>query len=51
MKVLSLGSLNIDKVYSVDHIINPKETIESTSYNNFCGGKGLRIAEPNHQEE
>ncbi len=41
MKVLSLGSLNIDKVYSVDHIINPKETIESTSYNNFCGGKGL----------
>ena len=41
MRVLSLGSLNIDKVYSVDHIVNPKETIESTSYNNFCGGKGL----------
>ena len=41
MKVLSLGSLNIDKTYSVPHIVNPKETIESLSYQIFCGGKGL----------
>ncbi|MBR2766203.1 MAG: ribokinase [Blautia sp.] len=41
MKILSLGSMNIDKTYTVDHIIRPKETIESSSYQLFCGGKGL----------
>ena len=33
--------MNIDKTYTVDHIIRPKETIESTSFQLFCGGKGL----------
>ncbi len=41
MKILCLGSMNIDKTYTVDHIIRPKETIESTSFQLFCGGKGL----------
>ncbi len=41
MKIFNLGSLNIDYVYSVDHIVNPKETIASTNMQKFAGGKGL----------
>lgn len=41
MKILNIGSLNIDDVYSVDHFVKPGETIGSTDYNQFCGGKGL----------
>ncbi len=41
MKILNLGSLNIDDVYSVEHFVRPGETIGSTDYNKFCGGKGL----------
>lgn len=41
MKVLNLGSLNIDKVYSVDHFVSPGETIASKKIETFCGGKGL----------
>ncbi len=41
MKVLNFGSLNIDKVYSVDHIVRSGETIDSYNYHQFCGGKGL----------
>ncbi len=41
MKILNIGSLNIDDVYSVDHFVNPGETISSTQYHKFCGGKGL----------
>lgn len=41
MKVLNYGSLNIDYVYSVDHIAQIGETILSDSLKTFCGGKGL----------
>ena len=41
MKILNFGSLNIDKVYSVQHIVTPGETISCTRYEDFCGGKGL----------
>lgn len=41
MKVLNFGSLNIDYVYSVDHIVKRGETISSDTLNVFCGGKGL----------
>lgn len=41
MKVLSFGSLNIDTVYHVDHIVMPGETISSESVQTNCGGKGL----------
>lgn len=41
MKVLNFGSLNIDFVYSLDHIVNKGETISSKSLKIFSGGKGL----------
>lgn len=41
MNVLNLGSLNIDKVYSVDHFVTGGETISSTKMETFSGGKGL----------
>lgn len=41
MKILSLGSLNLDHVYAVDHFVRAGETIASTKMENFCGGKGL----------
>ena len=41
MKVLNFGSLNLDYVYSVDHMVAPGETLASSGMNTFCGGKGL----------
>ena len=41
MKIVNIGSMNIDKVYNMDHIVSPKETANSSGYNEFCGGKGL----------
>ncbi len=41
MKALNFGSLNIDMVYSVDHVVRPGETTASTELRYFCGGKGL----------
>ena len=41
MRVLNIGSLNIDYVYSVDHIILPGETESTGSRNIFLGGKGM----------
>ena len=40
MKILNFGSLNIDHVYQVEHIVRPGETIPSASYQVFAGGKG-----------
>lgn len=40
MKILNYGSLNIDHVYKVDHIVTPGETIGSESLHFFAGGKG-----------
>lgn len=41
MKVLNFGSLNLDYVYSVEHIAEPGETLSSRGREVFCGGKGL----------
>ena len=41
MKVLNYGSLNVDYVYSVDHIIVGGETQHSSKLEVFSGGKGL----------
>ncbi len=40
MKVINYGSLNIDLVYRVPHIVKPGETISSISFSTFEGGKG-----------
>ena len=40
MKVLNYGSLNIDHVYRVSHIVRPGETLSSQGLNFFAGGKG-----------
>lgn len=41
MKVLNVGSLNIDYTYQIQHIVAPGETITSNSLGVFAGGKGL----------
>jgi ribokinase len=44
MKVLVYGSLNIDLVFSVDHIVRPGETISSSALEKSAGGKGANQA-------
>lgn len=41
MKILNFGSLNIDKTYSLQTIVEPGETVNSLKYEEFIGGKGL----------
>lgn len=41
MKVLNIGSMNLDHVYTVDHIVAPGETQSSTGLQLFLGGKGM----------
>lgn len=41
MKVLNFGSLNIDYVYSVDHMVQAGETLSSGGMEMFLGGKGF----------
>ncbi|MCQ2510244.1 MAG: ribokinase [Lachnospiraceae bacterium] len=41
MKVLNIGSMNLDYVYSVDHIVQPGETQATYGMNVFLGGKGI----------
>ena len=41
MKVLNFGSLNIDYVYKVEHIVKRGETLSSQMLNIYPGGKGL----------
>lgn len=41
MQIINLGSLNIDKIYSVNKIVKPGETIDSIDYHELPGGKGL----------
>lgn len=41
MKVLNIGSLNIDYVYNVDHIILSGETQATATRNIYLGGKGI----------
>ncbi len=40
-RIINYGSLNIDKVYTVDAFVRPGETIHARSYELFPGGKGL----------
>lgn len=40
MKILDFGSINIDHVYNVPHMIRPGETLSSSDVNDFAGGKG-----------
>lgn len=41
MKILNFGSLNIDNTYTLEHFVQPGETITSKELRRFCGGKGL----------
>ncbi len=41
MKILNFGSLNLDYVYTVDHMAAAGETLASEGLQVFCGGKGL----------
>ena len=41
MKILNFGSLNVDYVYTVDHMVQPGETLASQKMEDFPGGKGL----------
>ncbi len=40
-RILNFGSLNIDMVYSVPHIVRPGETLSAPSRTLHAGGKGL----------
>lgn len=40
MKILNFGSINIDHVYRVPHLVCPGETISCSNYKQFAGGKG-----------
>ena len=41
MKIVNFGSLNVDYVYRVPHVIVRGETLSATDRNIFPGGKGL----------
>jgi len=41
MKILNIGSMNIDYVYTVPHYVREGETLSIMSMECFCGGKGL----------
>lgn len=40
MKVFNFGSINIDRVYRVPHLVQPGETLASVSLETVLGGKG-----------
>jgi ribokinase len=44
MKILVFGSLNVDLIFSVDHIVRPGETTGSTALTRSAGGKGANQA-------
>lgn len=39
--ILNFGSINIDHVYSVDHFVQPGESLTCPLYQVFAGGKGF----------
>lgn len=41
MKILNYGSMNVDYVYEVNHIVRGGETIHARARNIYPGGKGL----------
>lgn len=44
MKIIVFGSVNIDHVYYVPHIIKPEESLHVLGTETFLGGKGLNQA-------
>ncbi len=44
MKMVVFGSLNIDKVYSLQEFVRPGQTISARKMELFCGGKGFNQA-------
>ena len=40
MQVINVGSINIDLVYRVPHLVQAGETLASSSFGTFAGGKG-----------
>jgi len=40
MSVFNFGSINIDHVYQVPHLVQPGETLSSKTYQSVLGGKG-----------
>ncbi len=38
--VLNVGSLNIDRVFRLQHVVRPGETLASSGLQVFAGGKG-----------
>ena len=44
MRMVVFGSLNIDKVYSLDEFVRPGQTISAAKMEQFCGGKGFNQA-------
>lgn len=41
MRIINYGSMNIDNVYAVAHMVQPGETLLAGDRHVFCGGKGL----------
>ena len=41
MKMVVFGSLNIDKVYSLEEFVRPGQTVSADKMEEFCGGKGF----------
>lgn len=39
-RILNIGSINLDEVFTVSHFIRPGETMACRSYERFLGGKG-----------
>ena len=48
MKMVVFGSLNIDKVYSLDEFVRPGQTISAAKMEQFCGGKGFNRTGQRH---
>ena len=44
VKMVGFGSLNIDKVYSLEHFVCPGETVSAAGMEQFCGVKGFNQA-------
>ncbi|WP_394179066.1 ribokinase [Yoonia maritima] len=44
MAIWNLGSINVDIVFSVPHILEPGETLSSTGREIFLGGKGANMS-------
>jgi ribokinase len=40
MTIYNLGSINIDHIYGLPHLVTPGETIAASSYDTALGGKG-----------